>query len=206
MFVTLAAPAVCRLATLDQARARIPAAAGLDDARLGALIDDKSAAISSYCRRALGRAQYRLTACGPVSRVPALAPWPVVSIDAVAISGAAAAAESVEIAALDLYWLVDGARSIWPAGLISVDLTGGWRLPDEPTDSAPALPHVVTAACIDLVARVISADGRDPALRRESIVGVAQFDYAAPTDQMLKGCLPIDVAASLDPFVFRVSV
>lgn len=206
MFVTLAAPAVCRLATLDQARARIPAAAGLDDARLGALIDDKSAAVSSYCRRVLGRAQYRLTACGSASRVKAYAPWPVVSIDAVTISGAAAAPESVEIAGLDLYWLIDGARSIWPAGRISVDLTGGWRLPGEPTDAAPALPHVVTAACIDLVARVISADGRDPLLRRESIVGVAQFDYAAAADPTFKAGLPVDVASALDPFVFRTPV
>jgi hypothetical protein len=69
------------------------------------------------------------------------------------------------------------ARRCWSAGKITVEYTAGWLLPSQ---DGCDLPGDVRRLCINRVARMWSAKGRDPSLRSESTEGIDSVSYFDP--------------------------
>lgn len=205
MLAILERPAGSALATVAQARARFAFDDSLGDERLAALIDDRSGAVEAYCRRQFGRMRYRLTTRGGRDRILLAPPGPIVSIESITASDVPLDVAGAALSGPHLLRRVDGSAASWPCGEMIIEFTAGYRLPGESADAAPPLPAAVSAACMDLVSRAWAARDRDPALRREMIVGVSQFDYDTPGAAGLKGGLPVDIAALLDAYVWWAS-
>lgn len=188
------------LTTLAEVRARADIAGAVADNRLSALIADQSARIAEYCGCALGVTHYRYRHCerGVLAvRTPA----PVVTLLSASVDGVGLAADDLDVENRNIRRL-DGAP--W-CGMVEMEYLAGYKLPgDDPSLVAGELPPAIAAACIDLVVRECYAMGRDRAVTREAIVGVSQFDYAAPLE-LARG-LPRDVAALIERFAFRAMV
>ncbi|MFT4098622.1 MAG: hypothetical protein QM651_16005 [Rhodoblastus sp.] len=228
MLTVLTPAASSALTTRAVVRGRSAVVAAASDAQLDTLIDEASSRIAAYCQRSFGKTQVRQTVRPPYVSYstydplfPGLAyrepdpivleaPGPVVSIDAVTVQNVATPLvenADFERDAYRLFRLFNDVRVVWAYRKIVIDFTVGYRLPGDPTPSvAPDLPGALSAACGELVARAWAASRRDQTIARETIVGVSQFDFApfgANTTGGAKNGLPADVAAMLEPFVYR---
>lgn len=217
-----------KLTTRDAVRARSAVVAGASDAQLDTLIDEASARIAGYCQRTFGKTQLRQTMRPPYVSYstydplfPGLAyrepdaivieaPGPIVTIDAVTaqgVTGPLVEGTDFERDAFRLFRLYNDVRVVWAYRKIVIDFTVGYKLPtDGAMAGVEALPAAISAACGELVARAWSASRRDQSVARETIVGVSQFDYAPFGPNVAGGSkngVPADVAAMLDPYLYR---
>jgi ABC-type amino acid transport substrate-binding protein len=187
-----------------------------------------SSRIAGYCQRIFGRTQLRQTVRPPYVSYstydplfPGLAyrepdaivleaPGPIVTIDALTAQNAPAPfveGTDFERDGFRLFRLFNDVRVVWAYRKIVIDFTVGYRLPgDGAMAGVDDLPASISAACGDLVARAWSASRRDATIGRETIIGVSQMDFSpfgATTAGGSKNGLPADIAAMLDPYVFR---
>lgn len=190
-----------RLTTLTDFKAALGLTGSADDDRIEAWIRAASSAIARFCKRVFpveGLVEtVRLKGGGEAGRPLILSRIPVRTIDAIAIAGEDVDDDAFE-ADLDagLVWRVAGdLRSEWPCGRsIAVSYTAGFD----------PIPDDVAEAAIRLVTAYRAASGRDPALRSETVDGVASYGYALPgAVGGAGGNMPGDVAALLAPYVMR---
>jgi len=217
------------LITHDAVRARSSVAvAGASAAQLDALIAEATSRICGYCQRIFGATQYQQTVRPPYVSYstydplfPGLAyrepdpivieaPGPVATVDQITaqgVTGNLVEGTDFERDGFRLFRLSNDVRVVWAFRKIVVNFTAGYRLPADAANSAlQDLPAALSGACGDLVARAWRMSQRDPTLARETIIGVSQLDFApfgAATAGGVKGGLPADIAAALDPYVFR---
>ncbi len=227
MLTILTAAAHTKLTTHAAVRSRSAVFTGASDAQLDALIDEASSRIVGYCQRTFGKTQLRQTMRPPYVSYstydplfPGLAyrepdpivieaPGPIVTIDTVTaqgVTGPLVEGTDFERDAFRLFRLYNDVRVVWAYRKIVIDFTVGYLLPEDTGTSADPLPAAISAACGELVARAWSASRRDQSVGRETIVGVSQIDYAPFGPNVAggsKGGLPADVAAMLDPYVYR---
>ena len=78
---------------------------------------------------------------------------------------------------------------------ITAGPSAGWALPN---DASPTLPADIRRACIQLVASLYGARGRDLMVRSESAQDVGQVSYLDPRAGM--EALPPQVAGLLAPY------
>lgn len=93
---------------------------------------------------------------------------------------------------------LSGSRRVcWPCGVIAVDLTAGWLLPD---DTGRDLPVSIESAAIAWVKFARANKTRDASLRSENILGgLYSYQLFAPSD--MPNAIPADVAKLLEPYV-----
>lgn len=169
---------------------------GLSDGRAGALIDQASAALASYCRRVFGSEdvseQFRL-AERDRNRPLLLARTPVTALTSVVEDGVTLDASDYEVDKPTgrLYRLVDDERAPWAAAKIVVTYTAGWSLPS-------SAPKDLSRAALTLAAAIHAASTRDAAIRSESVDGVSAVSYFDPANG--GGALPEAVRTLADPY------
>lgn len=228
MLTVLTPAATSNLSTLAAYKARFGITTADQDAQIVSLIARASSAVEGYCQRVFGVVQYRQTVRPPYTSFASYdplmpgfgarepdcivieAPGPVVSIDYVAAVGAPAPLvewQGFERDGFRLFRLSNDVRVMWAFRKIVVDFTVGYRLPgDTQTQGVPDLPAAIEGACLDLANRASFVGSRDPSVRREMIVGVMQTDYTqlgASDGAAMKQGIPADIAARLDPYVYR---
>ena len=197
--VTVAA-ATRRLATEAALRVELGSPAEPLAARVDDVLDQASAAVESFCGRSLARETisevFRLD---PWSSVPSLklSRRPIVSITSVTEDGTAVASEDREFDgdAGMVYRLSSDERVSFTARKITVVYVAGFLMPDE---SGTTLPYPITRAALITAAAMFHAIGRDPALRSESVDGVAAASYLDPRAAALG--LPPAAADLLMPY------
>jgi len=195
-----------QLATLDRIKQELGITGTDTDTLLSAKIDEASSDIAVRVRPSLGRQTitetfYRDSRPSEPERL-FLRRWPVVSIVSVTIDGA----ETLDTAHYRfdpeigvVYRLTESGypRRWWCRKSIAIEYVAGYLLP---ADDGRDLPASLEAACIDLVASYWASRGRDPALRSESIDGVASFSYWVGAIGQ-SGDLPPSVMAKIKPFM-----
>lgn len=176
--LTVVAPATAkRLTTAARARAWLGLLPTVPtDEVLNAQIEAASQAVVDFCRRSFGRETVRETLRDGVDlRDPVLlARSPVVSALTVTLDGTLlVAATDYEVESGILYRLGGSRRMTW-CGLLTVQYTAGYALPEE---SNPTLPASVERAAILVVGAYCSAAGRDPTVKSESVEGVGSLSW-----------------------------
>lgn len=167
------------------------------------LITQASGAVASHLGRVLARETvqqvFRLTSPRLASRQPHLLldRAPVVSIASIVEDGTTLTTDDWE-ADLDaglLYRLQSDTRADWSALKVVVTYSGGWLLPGQ---TGANLPSDIERATIMTVAAMAAGQGRDPALRSESVDGVGAQSWLDP--RATDGALPWPAAALLAPW------
>jgi hypothetical protein len=197
-------------------------------ALVGALINEASNRIATYCQRAAGAQAFGLRSLqqtlrpafssysmydplmpGIMYREPAALvlddPGPIVSVDSLQVRDAGTGNmitlvqdEDYELDGLRIFRLFNDMRVFWTYRKIVISFTTGYVLPGD--TGTPNLPGAIESACIDLVRLGLAAIKRDPNVSKETLFGVAQVEYATPA---MNGGLPHDIAERLNPYVFR---
>lgn len=197
--LTVVTPAAsARLATLAQVKADLSISGSGEDAALEALLDQASAAIASYCRRVFG-----LEVLSETIRLTRAAPMLLLARPQVAaITSVIEEARTLDAAEYELDGpsglvarLVGGRLSIWAAQKIVVAYSAGWVMP---ASGSPTLPADIQRACMQLVASLYAARGRDLSIRSEGAQDVGQISYMDPRAGM--EALPAQVAGLLSPY------
>ena len=176
--LTLISPAAHRrLTTVEAIKVELALTGGTDDACLEALIDQASDAIAAWCGRSLALEGVRETLYRDGwAGMLMLSRWPVVSIEAVMIGGAALAPGSVEVEDGGLLHRLDdsGQRVGWPSGRMMVEYSAGYILPGLP---GRTLPKDIERAAITLVKAWFMSRARDPQIKAETVDGIGSTSY-----------------------------
>jgi hypothetical protein len=186
-----------KLTTVAAVKADLGIVGTDQDARLGGLIDQYSAAIVGWCDRPFALETVRETLferCATNGLM--LARWPIVAVAAVSIEGIAldpADFIADKVAGI-LYRRGTTIRGeFWPAGESIVEYQSGYVLPSE---TERTLPHDVERAAIMLVKNAFFAVARDPAVRSEDIEGVGTTTWFAASGSAIDG-MPLEVQGLL---------
>ncbi|HEX2634803.1 MAG TPA: phage head-tail connector protein [Bradyrhizobium sp.] len=192
--------------TLDQVKAAlgIPAADTSQDASLQAQIASVSQAINRYLDRIVPQQMYRdqfryLSNCNYPGEPLQLRQYPIavdgngdplasITEDGVAVDPAYYEADTDR----GLLYRLDGADPYgWAGALIIVDYTAGY-LP---------IPEDIQAAALDWVAARYHSQGRDPALRSETIPDILTQVYAGESGAgTAGGAIPAAARNLLEPY------
>lgn len=163
-----------------------------------------SAAIESYCGREFGERGledvFRLQAPRPTLMLTA---YPVSSISAVVEAGTTLAEGDYEADADAgiLTRLRGDFVSLWRPGKITVAYQAGYVLPSDDAEAEPStLPADIERCCIELVARAVQSQGRDPALRSYESPDVETITFMDADKIVMKSGLPADIATRLDQY------
>ncbi len=203
MLVVVTPAASSDLTTLEAVRER--GVTGPTDPEVTAAIAEASSRVAGYCGRVFGVTAYRQTERGVCAGAIVLdAAGPVVEVSALNADGTGLTENTdFERDGFNLFRLSSDRRTSWSAAKVVIDYSCGWKLPG---DAERNLPQAIEGACLALVTRSFAAGDRDPDLVSESIVGVSRLEYAPFGSQKgapSKDGMPADVAAMLDPFVYR---
>jgi len=139
----------------------------LDDAAVGALIDQASGLVAEHCNRIFAREKVKETFPCPTGRALILNRTPVVSVDGVV--GAGGAGYSLDPAA----GLVYRTSGHW-SGVTSITYTAGYSLPGE---TGRDLPMRVERATVLIAAVIISNRQRDALVKSVTVDGIGRTDY-----------------------------
>lgn len=174
--LTIASPNTDRsLLTLAELRAAAGVSDGSRDAELTAMGGYVAAMITKACRVARAGAippTLRLETVVETIRLNgvqtylALSRRPVVTITSVSEDGSSLDASEYENDAL-LYKLSSTARIDWPVGVKAIEYSAGYDI----------VPDDLKYAAIKFVQSEVVRGRRDPLLRRESVPGLAEFEY-----------------------------
>lgn len=188
-----------KLTTVATVKADLGITGADQDVQLGALIDQASAAIASWCGRTFGVETVRDTlvvdSWSDRSSL-LLGRWPVVAVTALTVAGVALEPEAYVLNKAKGDVLNRGSSTRfapWPLGETIVTYSTGYVLPGAEDRT---LPHEIERACLLMVRGAHYATGRDPALRSEETSGVATFTYFAAIDHGL----PLEAQALLSPY------
>lgn len=175
--LTIASPNTDRsLLTLAELRAAAGVSDGSRDIELTALGGYVSAMITKACRIATAGAippTLRLETVTETVRLRseqtylALSRRPIVEIVSVNADDSLLDASEYEQDGALFYKLSGDDRIVWPASLIAVEYSAGYAI----------VPDDVKYAAIKFVQSEVVRGGRDPLLRRESIPGLADYEY-----------------------------
>jgi uncharacterized phiE125 gp8 family phage protein len=197
--VTAAPAADRRLCSLDAVKAELGISGADQDSLLDDLRDQASAAAASFCGRVFAEEVVRETwrNRARVDGALVLARHPVSAVASVTEGGEELIADDYEMDGNSgMLWRLSGDdRACWPAAKLVVEYTAGWRVPDQ---TSPTLPADVSRAAVLLAASMYHNQGRDRALRSESVDGVMSASYLDPragAEQM-----PPEVAGLLAPY------
>lgn len=197
--VTVAA-ATRRLATEAALRVELGSPAEPLAARVDDVLDQASAAVESFCGRSLARETvsevFRQDAWSGIDALH-LSRRPIVSMTSITEDGTAldAADREFDPESGMVYRLSSDERICWTARKITIVYVAGYLMPDE---TGTTLPYAITRATLMTAAAMFHAIGRDPALRSESVDGVAAASYLDPRAAALG--LPPAAADLLMPF------
>lgn len=202
MFEVITPATETRLTTVAAVKADLGITTTDQDTRLGALIDQYSAAIATWCDRVFARETVRETLS--LSRTSdrsqlALDRWPIVQVDAVTLDEAALDPSLFHVSALTGLLTYLGTSTYdghWPVGRTVITYRTGYVLPG---NDGRSLPHDIERACIMLVKGAWFATARDPSLRSEQTDGVATLTYFGAAGGMSEG-MPLEVQALLSPY------
>jgi len=172
------APVATKLTTRDVVKGELGLTGSGQDDYLDRLIDQASAAITSWCSRVFAAETVRETFhAGFLPREAfVLSRWPVIDLLSIEIAGQAQPLAETEQEAGGLLYRVDagGNRACWPAGRTVIIYRAGYVLPGE---DERTLPPDIERATLLTVRAAWHAAGRDPLLRSETIEGVGSSAY-----------------------------
>jgi hypothetical protein len=196
------------LTTFANFQARFSDVTSAQSALVGALINEASSRIATYCQRAAGAQAFGKRSLQQTIRpaytsynlydplVPGVLyrephplvldePGPIVSIDALQVRDAGSG--NMVTLVQDTDWELDGLRIFrlsndmrvfWTYRKIVITFTTGYVLPGD--TGTPNLPGAIESSCIDLVRLGLTSVKRDPNIAREDLFGVARVDYVVP--------------------------
>lgn len=165
--ITVETAGESRLATATSLKAILTS---LSDAAANTLIDQASALIASRAGRVLHSEVVSQTWRDANTAALCPARWPVSSIAAVTVDGAALEATDYEDDGNRIFRLASDARTRWGGSKIIVQYTGGY---------AP-IPADLQRACLDLCVNLHETEGRDQTLRSENVPGVLSQSFRDP--------------------------
>lgn len=187
MLTVTTAATVTRLADPAQVKTELGITDTSQDTYIGTLVDQASAALTSFCNRVFAQETVQETLRAQAREVPVrdepilLSRAPVVSIASVAADGATLDGNTdfeCDLAQGTLYRLDgNGEWAPWCARKVVVSYTAGFLLPLA-TGTGTALPADIERACALLAVAMYLAKGRDPSVASESVAGVGSQNYA----------------------------
>jgi hypothetical protein len=196
------------LTTFANFQARFSDVTSAQSALVGALINEASSRIATYCQRAagaqaFGKRQLQQTirpAYTSYNLYDPLVPGvlyrepnplvlddlgPIITIDSLQVRDAGSGNmitlvqdTDYELDGLRVFRLSNDMRVFWTYRKIVISFTTGYVLPGD--TGTPSLPGAIESACIDLVRLGLKAVNRDPNVSKETLFGVAQVDYIVP--------------------------
>ncbi len=177
-----------KLATLEAVKTELGISDASQDALLGLLIDQASAAIVDHCGRPFARETYKETVPGYGSNRLMLSRTPIISVASVVADSEVIVDYLIENPDAGILYRKVGWRWTPPLGwnityypvagqeelLFAVTYTAGYVLPGD--TGTPRLPQAVERACIETVKCWFLGRDRDPALASERF-GDLQSNY-----------------------------
>lgn len=184
--------------------AAINAELGTDGVDYDAKIEQWSATIESYCSRTFGlRDLSDIFRHRTLRTVLMLTAYPVSAISSVTEGETALDEAAYELNAASglLTRLRGDFVSMWRPGKVEVAYSAGYILPSDAPDAPEAtLPADIQQCCVELVARAVQLQGRDPTLRSYESPDVETITFMDADKIEMKRGLPADIAARLDPY------
>ena len=158
-----------------------------DDAQIGILIDQASAAAASFCRCQFARETVkesfvRSRAVTGSDGGLLLSRTPVVAIASITNDGALLDPADYEFDPLVgvLFQVAGCGRLTWGYGGPEVVYVAGYSLPSDGDGTSWTLPASIERAAILLVAAYRSSAARDPLIKSESVDGVSSTSWWVP--------------------------
>jgi hypothetical protein len=193
--LTVLTPAVTHdLTKVEAVKLELGIAGDDQDAPLAAMIRQASEALARHCARTtFGEETYRQTErlAEPVEAI-ILERDLKIAVSAVTVNGEALDPAEWELEGSLLYRLSGDRRVAWCPGVVAVEYTAGYVLPD-------GAPADLARACLLTVTALWHARGRDPMLRSESAEGVGTTQWFAGGGAASRG-LPSDALALVEPY------
>lgn len=177
--LTVITPADSReLTSLETVKLELGLTGVDDDAYIGGLIDQASAAVETWCGRPFALEEVcetlDLTAR---SSVLLLSRWPVTSIASITASGISLDPSAFEFDGNSgqVFRITEtGTRCAWGIGRTVVKYSTGYVLPGE---EGRTLPHDIEWAVLSLIRAAFLGRARDPMIRSETIDGIGALTY-----------------------------
>ena len=184
------AAAIKKLTTLDRVKAELGVSGAADDAYLGALINEVSTAVATWCRRCFARETVRqVFRLETARRSLALARWPNITINAISIGDTDFSPVEFEADDSGLLYRLDasGNRTDWCRGRVTVEYDAGYVLPGEEDRD---LPQDIERAALMLIKADWYARDRDPLIRTDATEGIGSTAYQVGGFRTVSGFPP----------------
>lgn len=191
------------LADLSAIKAELNVTGNGDDAFLGQLISEASAAIETYCGRVFALQEYSEEFRLPTRDATlVLRQWPVTAVDSIDENGTDLTDETdfeTDGESGRITRLAGSVPGKWPARVkVTVQYTAGYLLPgDSPGDDLPA---DIERACTELVKMRYFGRERDPNVTREVVPQVYDVTFGGAPGSAGSESMPAHVSAMLDSY------